>query len=87
MQQPKVATCACGSGIPVLEIAVNGETVSLVAVPAIFEQFRQAGKAPCAAVAQELLEQALIYNPVPAGQEAQYRTVLLREYQAFCGED
>jgi uncharacterized metal-binding protein len=86
VQQPKVATCACGSGIPVQDVAINGETVTLIALPAIFEQFHSAGKAPCAAVAQELLEQVKVYNPVPPGQETQFRTVLLRAYQAFCGE-
>jgi len=87
VQQPKVASCSCGSGIPVQEIAINGETVTLVALPAIFEQFQQAGKEPCGAVAEELLQQVQIYNPVPAGQEGQYQAILLREYQSFCGEE
>jgi uncharacterized metal-binding protein len=86
VQQPKVATCACGSGIPVQDVAINGETVTLIALPAIFEQFQSAGKAPCAAVAQDLLEQVKVYNPIPPGQEGPFLTALLRDYQAFCGE-
>jgi hypothetical protein len=65
-------------------VAVDGETVTLIAVPAIFEQFAQAGKKPGRTVAQELLEQIQIYNPVPAGQEEAYRAVLLQAYRAFC---
>lgn len=83
VQQPRVASCSCGSGIPVQQVAVDGETVTLIALPAIFEQFRDAGKEPCAEVAQELLEQVQIYNPVPDGQESQYQSALLREYEAF----
>ncbi|MFW6184637.1 MAG: putative zinc-binding protein [Chloroflexota bacterium] len=86
-QQRKVASCSCGSGIPVQQITVNGETVTLIALPALFEQFRNAGKEPSQDVAQELLEQVQIYNPVPAGQEIDYQTVLLREYEAFCAEE
>lgn len=87
LQQPKVASCNCGSGIPVQQVAVNGEVVTLIALPALFEQFQNAGKEPSPAVAQELLEQVRVYNAVPAGQETDYQTALLREYEAFCVEE
>lgn len=86
-QQRKVASCSCGSGIPVQQVAVNGQTVTLIALPTLFEQFHNAGKEPSQDVAQELLEQVKIYNPVPAGQETDYETVLLREYEAFCAKE
>lgn len=87
LQQPKVASCNCGSGIPVQQVAVNGEVVTLIALPALFEQFQNAGKEPSPAVAQELLEQVRVYNAVPAGQETDYQTALLREYEAFYAEE
>ena len=87
VQQQKVAACSCGSGIPVQQVAIDGETVTLIALPAIFEQFQQAGKEPCTAIAQELLEQVQIYNPVPAGQEGGYQAALLREYETFYAEE
>jgi hypothetical protein len=65
-------------------VAVDGETVTLIALPAIFEQFRQAGKEPSPEVAGELLQQVQIYNPIPAGQEEAYRSVLLQAYRVFC---
>ena len=86
VQQPKVASCSCGSGIPVQEVAINGVAVSLVALPAIFEQLQMAGREASAAVAAELLAQVQIYNAVPAGEELAYQRALLREYRAFCGE-
>jgi uncharacterized metal-binding protein len=87
VQQPKAASCSCGSGIPVQQVAVNGAMVTLIALPAIFELFQNAGKAPSASVAQELLAEVQIYNPVPAGEEAAYEETLLREYQAFYGKE
>ncbi|HEX8992927.1 MAG TPA: putative zinc-binding protein [Anaerolineales bacterium] len=83
-QAPAEATCACGSGIPVKTVEVNGEAVTLTALPLIFEQFHQAGKAPSESVAQELLDTARIYNAVPAALEGEYLSMLLREYRAYC---
>ncbi len=90
MEQPQVeaagATCACGSGTPVTRLAVNGQVVTLIALPLIFEQFHQVGRPPGDGLARELLETVRIYNPIPAGQEAAYAEALLREYAAFCAE-
>jgi len=77
------ATCSCGSGIPIQKVDVDGRTVSLVALPLIFEQFRGDGKAPGADVAKQLLDIVRIYNPLPAGSDEAYLTALAREYAAF----
>lgn len=87
VQQPTAATCACGSGIPVQTVQVNGLPVTIVALPAIFEQFQQAGKQPSPQTADALLTQTKIYNPVPAGDEDAYRDMLNREYRNFWGEE
>lgn len=81
--EPVEATCACGSGIPVQKVNVAGQTVTLIALPAIFQQFREQGKAPNNAVTRELLDMVKVYNPVPAEEEASYLNVLEREYTAF----
>lgn len=78
------ATCSCGSGIPIQKVAINGQTVSLVALPLIFEQFRASGKLPSDGVIKELLDIVRIYNEVPAGAEEDYGAALAREYEAFC---
>lgn len=83
---PVVASCACGSGIPIQVVAVNGEKVTLIALPALFEQFREAGRAPSTGTAADLLEQVRIYNPVPAELEAAYLDAVQREYDIFWGE-
>jgi uncharacterized metal-binding protein len=85
--QSKVTSCACGSGIPVQSVQINGEDVTLIALPVLFEQFQQAGKRPSPQTAVELLEQVKIYNPVPADSETAYEAVLEREYTLFCREE
>ena len=79
----KVAACSCGSGIPTQTVQVDGQEVTLIALPLIFEQFRQSRKPPSGTTARELLDAVKIYNPVPDGGDEQYKTVLLREYIAF----
>ena len=78
--------CACGTGLPVQSVAVAGKMVTLVALPPLLEQFRNAGKAPSAATAQELLDQVALYNPVPDGEQEAYLEALADEYAAFCGQ-
>jgi len=82
--QAPQAGCACGSAIPVQTVDVDGQAVSLAALPLIFEQFHGAGKAPGADVTRELLETVKIYNDVPAGIDEAYTVALAREYAAFC---
>jgi hypothetical protein len=79
------AACACASAIPCQDVDVDGRTVSLAALPLIFEQFRGAGKAPGAEVTGELLATVKIYNDVPAGTDDELAAALAREYAAFCG--
>ncbi len=85
--QPEAASpagCACGSGIPVQTVDVDGRAVSLAALPLIFEQFRGAGKAPGADVTRELLATVKIYNDIAAGTDDELAAALGREYAAFC---
>lgn len=77
------ATCSCGSGIPVQKVIIAGQSVTLVALPVIFQQFKEAGKAPSKVTASELLETLKIYNPVPSGEEEAYADALLQEYTAY----
>ncbi len=82
--EPAVATCACGSGIPVQTVEVAGQAVTLVGLPLILAQFHDAGKAASDDTARELLETVKIYNPLPAGEDEAYAAALAREYLAFC---
>ncbi len=85
-QEPVQATCSCASGIPVQKVTLHEKPITLIALPLIFEQMREAGKAPGDSTAQELLQTVKIYNSIPAEDEAAYTAVLLSEYTAFWGE-
>lgn len=82
--EPVIATCSCGSGIPVQMVEINGQPVTIVALPLIFEQLHQAGKMPSEGTHRELLETVKIYNPVPSEEEPAYAAALVREYAAYC---
>jgi uncharacterized metal-binding protein len=81
--EAKVATCACGSGIPVQKVSVNGKEVTFIALPLIFEQFHQQGKPPADGVAEELMRVVGLYTPIPEGEKEAYTEAVLREYAAF----
>jgi hypothetical protein len=86
VQEPVQATCSCGSGIPVQELLVNGKTVTMIALPLIFQQLENAGKVASPETTRELLETVKVYNPIPSGEEAAYAEVLAQEYSAFLGK-
>jgi uncharacterized metal-binding protein len=85
--EAKIATCSCGSGIPIQQVLVDGQEVTLIALPLIFEQFRDAGKLPGDGTKAELMETVRVYNPIPDGQQAAYAQAIMREYAAFCQEE
>jgi uncharacterized metal-binding protein len=85
-QQTKVATCSCGSGIPMGKVTIDGQIVEIVALPLIFERFHQLGRSPDAA-ADELLATVKIYNYVPPDADSNFRQAIVREYAAFCREE
>jgi hypothetical protein len=79
-------TCSCGSGIPIQTIQVDGQAITLIALPLIFTQFRDAGKQPGDATTAEVMQTVKIYNPIPVGQETAYAESIAREYVVFCEE-
>src|SRR5512139_375226 len=54
------ATCSCGSGLPVQQVDLDGQTITLVALPAILQQLRAAGTAPGVEAARGLLKMVKI---------------------------
>ncbi len=86
VQPTAQASCACGSGIPVLDVQVNGDAVTLVAVPSIFEMFHGLGKQPSDEATAAIMEQVKIYNPIPEESADLYADVLAREYAAYWGD-
>jgi uncharacterized metal-binding protein len=77
------AACACVSDIPTQVLDIDGTDVSLIGLPLIFEQFREAEKGSPDQLAAELLAMVQIYNPIPAGEEQSYAQALIREYRDY----
>jgi len=78
-----VATCSCGSGIPIQKIAIAGQEVTLVGLPLIFQQFYQDRKVPGDSTARELLEMVKVYNPVQEEASDAYTQALASGYELF----
>jgi hypothetical protein len=79
------ASCACGSGIPVLTMTVDDRRETLIAVPAIFDQLYQQGKRPGSnGIAAELLEMTRLYNSIDEAVLPSYQAALLREFETYC---
>jgi uncharacterized metal-binding protein len=83
-QTPVGAACSCGSRIPAQTVDVQGQGVTLVGLPLIFQQLHEAGRQPGESIAGDLLETVKIYNPIPPDAEANYARALMREYAAYC---
>jgi hypothetical protein len=83
----EVATCACGSGIPIQKIDIEGQETTVLALPLIFQQFRQAGKPPSDATLHEIMDTVKVYNPIPTDSETAYRAALLHEYTVFWAKE
>ncbi|TFH38070.1 MAG: hypothetical protein E4G99_00565 [Anaerolineales bacterium] len=82
-QEAADATCSCGSGIPTQVVDIDGTAVSLVALPLIFEQFREAEQEARDELAADLLDRVRIYNPIPDGEQQSYAEALIREYREY----
>jgi hypothetical protein len=79
------STCACGSGLPVMNLIIGNETLTLQAIPAIFAMFYDEGKRPAApGIGEELLAAVKIYNTVPEANSVTLREALLKEFLAYC---
>ena len=82
--QPEgMATCSCGSGIPIQKITVHGQEMTLVALPLIFQNFRDAHKSPSRPVLDEMMAMVKIYNRIQPADEPAVRQEIEREYQVY----
>jgi DGC domain len=82
-EAPAAATCSCGSGIPVSILEIAGRRVEVLALPLIFDLFRESGKMPGAGTGFELMETVRTYNSIPDNESASWKEVIEREYAAY----
>ena len=80
------AVCACASGIPMQSVDIDDQKVELVALPLIFEQFKNSGRPAESDFARELLEAVRIYNSIPEGAEGDYEQAVLKAYDDYLSQ-
>jgi hypothetical protein len=80
---PAAATCSCGSGIPVRVLEIAGRNVEVLALPSIFDMFRQSGKAPDTDTSIDLMETVRLYNSIPEDEQASWKEAIDREYAVY----
>ncbi len=85
--EEREAACSCGSGVPVTKLTISGRTVEVVALPLIFRQFAEKGRALDEKELRELFETVKIYNALAPEVEVVYREAICREYAAFCARE
>lgn len=82
-QDSNTATCSCGSGIPIQNVIVAGQQVTVVGLPLIFQQFSEAGKNPNTETVNELMNTIKIYNSISSDDEPEYRQAIQKAYTQF----
>jgi uncharacterized metal-binding protein len=83
VKQEAVATCSCGSGIPIQNVVVSGQEKTLMALPLIFKSFYQNGKAPENEPWHELMEMVRIYNQIDPIEEAAVEVTVKDAYTFY----
>jgi hypothetical protein len=86
-QAAVAATCSCVSGIPVKALLIDGRKIEVLALPLIFDMFRQAGKAATEETIVELLQTVRLYNRIPDGEDAAWQKAIGLDYAAFCAQE
>jgi hypothetical protein len=82
-ETPSAATCSCESGVPVTALEIDGRGVEVLALPLIFDMFRQSGRTPGTGTGIELMETVSLYNNIPENEQAAWKEVIEREYAAY----
>jgi uncharacterized metal-binding protein len=80
------ASCGCACGAPSTEgtLKLKGKSITVSALPLIFNHLRQQGVAPGAGSVDRLLETVRIYHAIESAEEPLYVEALATAYQEFC---
>lgn len=85
---PAVSTsgCACGSGIPVTTVNVDGNAVQLMALEPVLDKAYEQGLRANGALPDQILQTVQVYNQVPAGAEALYAQAIEIAWREHCAK-
>jgi hypothetical protein len=82
------ATCSCGSGIPVQVVELSsGEELTIIALPLIFEKFREQKKEPSLRVISEIMQMVAVYNRLDAHQKPLLQSAIDVLYKKYYDQE
>ncbi len=80
------SACACGSGIPVTTVEINGQSIQIMALVPIMElaygQDLRAGQG----LPEQIMATVRVYNEIPAGEDPRWAQAVDLAWRAFCDE-
>ena len=80
------SACACGSGIPVTTVELDGRTATIMALEPILEMAHKQGLRADAGLPAVIWQTAQVYNDVAAEDEAWYSQAVGLAWQAYCAQ-
>ncbi len=78
------AGCACGSGIPVTTVQVDGQSLQLVALEPILQMAYAQGMRASGKLPPVLMTTVKVYNEIPEGEDALYARAVELAWHSFC---
>jgi len=78
------ACCSCGTRPPEATLEINGRSVTVSALPLIFQHLEKKGLQPSDRCQEALLETVRIYHFIDPADEPAYRDALMAAYQSYC---
>jgi len=76
--------CECGKSAPAGDVLVDGKKVSVIGLPLVFQQLREAGLEPDELSGERLLQAVRVYHGIAPSEEGEWRLALLQGYRDYC---
>jgi uncharacterized metal-binding protein len=83
-QMVNTAACACGSGIPVTTVLLDGRSVQIMALAPILELAYGQGLRAGGPVPAQIMETVHVYNVIPAEDDALWAGAVALAWQEYC---
>jgi uncharacterized metal-binding protein len=78
------AACACGSGVPVTAVQLDGRSVEVLALAPILELAYGQGLRSDGAIPGQIMDTVRVYNEIPAGDEMLWEQAVAVAWRDFC---
>jgi hypothetical protein len=83
-QGVSTAACACGSGIPVTTVQLDGRSVQIMALASILELAYGQGLRAGGPIPGQIIETVRVYNEIPAEDDALWAQAVSLAWQEYC---